>query len=522
MRFRTGKGEKVTARVASSFISYAQAERNLLEVGTRSFETVKQDAKDIWDKGLSRFAVEGGTTDQIRTFFSCLYRTMLFPRKFYEIDENGKVVHYSPYNGKVLPGYMFTDNGFWDTFRAAFPLMNLMQTELSEQIQEGLVNAYLESGWLPEWASPGHRDCMIGSNSASIIADAYLKGIRGQHIETLYEAILKNTRSEGPLTSVGRKGVDYYNRLGYIPYNVKINESVARTLEYAYADFVIMKLAKALGRPQAEIDLFAARCRNYRNVFDPSVKLMRGRNLDGSFQAPFSPFKWGDAFTEGNSWHYTWSVFHDVKGLMNLMGGEKSFVSMLDSVFVVPPVFDDSYYGFPIHEIREMQIMNMGNYAHGNQPIQHMIYLYNYAGQPWKTQYHLREVMDRLYGPGPDGYCGDEDNGQTSAWYVFSAMGFYPVCPGTDQYVIGTPLFPKVTLTLENGNRIEIRADHPDAGSRYIKSVRLNGAAYSPLWFSHAALTRGAVIDFEMSAEPSKRTVNSPEDIPYSFSNEKP
>jgi predicted alpha-1,2-mannosidase len=522
VRFKTKKGEKVLARAASSFISFSQAELNQEELGNRSFDAVRQDGKETWDKELGRFAVEGGTEDQTKTFYSCLYRTMLFPRKFYEIDSMGRVMHYSPYNGKVLPGYMFTDNGFWDTFRAAFPLINLMQTSLSENIQEGLVNAYLESGWLPEWASPGHRDCMIGSNSASIVADAYIKGIRGQDIGKLYEAILKNTENEGPLTSVGRKGVAYYNKLGYVPYNVKINESVARTLEYAYADFMVLQLAKALGRPASETDLFAARCRNYRNVFDPQVNLMRGKNLDGTFQSPFNPFKWGDAFTEGNSLHYTWSVFHDVKGLIGLMGGEKSFVSMLDSVFVVPPVFDDSYYGFPIHEIREMQIMNMGNYAHGNQPIQHMIYLYNYTEEPWKAQYHLREVMDRLYGPGPDGYCGDEDNGQTSAWYVFSAMGFYPVCPGTDQYVIGTPLFRKVSLALENGRRIEIRADNPGEQNRYIRSVHMNGASYTPLWFSHARLTEGAVIDFEMSPVPDTDTIRTPADLPYSFSDERP
>ncbi len=381
LQFSTRKGEQIHAVMASSFISPEQAMLNLREIGSRDFETVKEQARDTWNKELGRIAIEGGTTDQQRTFYSCLYRTMLFPRKFYEIDEAGKVMHYSPYNGKVLPGYLFTDNGFWDTFRAAFPFFNLMERELNTHIQEGLVNAYLESGWLPEWASPGHRDCMIGSNSASIIADAWLKGLRGYNIDTLYKAILKNSENEGPMSSVGRKGVKYYNEKGYIPYNVKVNENVARTLEYAYDDFTIMQLAKALGRPDAEIQKFAARCMNYRNVYDPSTKLMRGRNLDGTFQEPFSPFKWGDAFTEGNSWHYTWSVFHDIQGLIDLMGGQKQFTAMLDSVFVLPPVFDDSYYGFPIHEIREMQIMNMGNYAHGNQPIQHMVYLYNFAGE---------------------------------------------------------------------------------------------------------------------------------------------
>ncbi|HDR50283.1 MAG TPA: glycoside hydrolase family 92 protein, partial [Mariniphaga anaerophila] len=421
LRFQTKKGEQVHARVASSFISYEQAERNMKELGDNKFDEIKDEGREIWNKELARIKVKGGTDDQIKTFYSCLYRVLLFPRQFFEYDEDGKIIHYSPYNGEVLPGYMFTDNGFWDTFRAVFPFFNLMYPSLNEKIQEGLVNTYKESGWLPEWASPGHRNIMIGSNSATLIADAWLKGCRGYDVETLWEAVLKNSENEGPMHSVGRYGVDYYNRLGYVPYDVGVNENAARTLEYAFADFCIYQLGKALGKPESEIEIFAKRAMNYKNLYDTESKLMRGKNEDGTFQSPFSPFKWGDAFTEGNAWHYTWSVFHDVQGLIDLMGGNQEFVNMLDSVFVVPPVFDDSYYGRVIHEIREMQIMNMGNYAHGNQPIQHMIYLYNYAGQPWKAQYWLREVMNRLYSPHPDGYCGDEDNGQTSAWYVFTA-----------------------------------------------------------------------------------------------------
>ena len=521
IHFKTNKGEILNAKVASSFISFEQAEQNLKEIGSDNFETVKEKAKKAWNQALSRISVEGGTVDQTRTFYSCLYRTMLFPRKFYEIDEKGKIVHYSPYNGKVLPGYMFTDNGFWDTFRAVFPFFNLMEPELNSHIQEGLVNTYKESGWLPEWASPGHRDCMIGSNSASIVADAYLKGARGYDIQTLYEALLKNSQNEGPLNSVGRKGVKYYNELGYIPYDVNIRENTARTLEYAYDDFTILQLAKALKRPQSEIDLFTKRCQNYRNVFDPETKLMRGRNQDGKFQTPFNPFKWGDAFTEGNSWHYTWSVFHDIQGLINLMGGEKEFVLMLDSVFVVPPVFDASYYRSVIHEIREMQIVNMGNYAHGNQPIQHMLYLYNYAGAPWKGQYWLREVMDKLYAATPDGYCGDEDNGQTSAWYVFSALGFYPVCPATDEYVIGAPLFKKVTLLLENGKKVTIEAPANCEENKYVQSVSYNGKNYTRMWFNHQALMKGADIKFEMSSTPNVQRGTDPKDYPFSVSRAK-
>ncbi|MFV0269403.1 MAG: GH92 family glycosyl hydrolase [Draconibacterium sp.] len=520
--FKTKKGEKVNVKIASSFISQEQAELNLTrEIGDKTLEQVKNEGAAIWEKELSRIKVEGGNEAQQKTFYSTLYRVLLFPRSFYEYDQDNKVVHYSPYNGEVLPGYMYTDNGFWDTFRAVFPFFTLMYPELNAQIMEGLVNTYKESGWLPEWASPGHRGCMIGSNSASLIADSYLKGIRGYDIETLYQAILKNTENwMEDITSVGRYGADYYNKLGYIPYNVGINENTARTLEYAYADYCIWKLAQALERPQEEIDLFEKRARNFCNVFDPETKLMRGKNEDGTFQTPFSPYKWGDAFTEGNSWHYTWSVFQDVEGLKQLMGGNDGFVAMLDSIFVVPPIFDDSYYGFPIHEIREMQIAGMGNYAHGNQPIQHMIYLYNYSSQPWKAQYHVRDVLDKLYSYQADGYCGDEDNGQTSAWYVFSSMGFYPVCPGTDEYVLGAPLFNKVTLQLENGNTFVINAPNNSKENIYVDAATVNGENYTKNYLKHATIQNGGEMTFSMSNTPNKERGANPESYPYSMTNE--
>jgi predicted alpha-1,2-mannosidase len=517
--FKTSRGEKINVRVASSFISNEQALLNLEnETGEKDFETICDEAKTEWNKQLNRIRVEGGTDDQMRTFYSCMYRTLLFPRKFFEINAKKEIVHYSPYNGEIFPGYMFTDNGFWDTFRSLFPFLTLMYPDMNSQIMEGLANTYKESGWLPEWASPGHRDCMIGSNSASLIADSYLKGIRGYDIETLYKAILKNTDSVGPVSSVGRLGAKYYNELGYIPYNVGINENAARTLEYAYADFCISRLAESLGRPAAEIEKFRKRAMNYKNVFDPGRKLMRGRNLDGSFQSPFSPYKWGDAFTEGNSWHYTWSVFQDVEGLIDLMGGKNYFTAKLDSVFEVPPIFDYSYYGQVIHEIREMQIMNMGNYAHGNQPVQHMIYLYNYAGQPWKTQYHVRNVMDKLYNYLPDGYCGDEDNGQTSAWYVFSALGFYPVTPGTDEYVFGSPLFKKAVLEFENGKKLTIEAPENSKENVYVRDIKLNGKSVSRNYIRHGELQAGGILRFEMQDRPDKSRGTSDEAFPFSIS----
>ena len=521
IRFKTKANEQVNLKIASSFISLEQAELNLeREIGNNTFDQIVQKGKAEWNKQLSRISVEGGTDAQLTTFYSAMYRTMLFPRKFFEFDKGNKIVHYSPYNGKVLDGYMFTDNGFWDTFRAAFPLLTIVFPELNSQIMEGLANAYKESGWLPEWASPGHRDCMVGSNSAILITDSYLKGIPNKEINTLYEAIVKNSQNEGPLSSVGRFGVDYYNKLGYVPYNVGKKENTARTLEYAFADYNIWKLSKALNRPQSEIDIFAKRAQNYKNVFDKSVNFMRGRNEDGTFQSPFQPDKWGDAFTEGCSWHWTWCVFHDVQGLIDLMGGKNKFIEKMDSVFVTPPTFDYSYYKKQIHEITEMLIMNMGQYAHGNQPIQHMPYLYNYAGEPWKTQYHVRDIMNKLYTPAPDGLCGDEDNGQTSAWYVFSAMGMYSVAPGTNQYVLGAPLFKKITLKLENGKTFVINAGNNSAENLYVQKAKLNGKTHTKTYLNHSDITNGGTFNLTMSAEPNKSKGVNASDFPYSMTNE--
>lgn len=519
--FKTGKGQVVNAKVASSFISPEQASLNMKELGDGDFDRIKAEGQSRWDDVLGRVEIDDDDLDRKRTFYSCLYRSVLFPRSFYEIDGNGNPVHYSPYNGEVLPGYMFTDTGFWDTFRALFPMLNLLYPSQNEKMQEGLANAYRESGFLPEWASPGHRGCMVGNNSASVVADAWLKGVKvpEKDMETLWEAVVNGAHNVHPrVSSTGRLGHEYYDSLGYVPYDVNIRENAARTLEYAYDDWCIYQLGKSLGKSEAELVPFAKNAMNYQNLFDPETKLMRGKNADGNFQAPFNPLKWGDAFTEGNSWHYTWSVFHDPKGLIDMMGGEKEFVAMLDSVFTVPPVFDDSYYGGVIHEIREMQIMNMGNYAHGNQPIQHMIYLYNYADEPWKAQYWVREVMDRMYNANPDGYCGDEDNGQTSAWYVFSALGFYPVCPGSGEYVLGAPLFKNVRLKLENGREVNISAPGNSDANRYVGKMTIDGKTYDKNYLRHEDLVDGAVIVYDMTDRPNEKRGVSPESRPYSFS----
>ena len=329
--FNTTRGEQVLVRVASSFISPEQAMLNLKEVGNNSFDQVAEQGRKTRNETLGRLEETAHNVDHLRTFYSCLYRSVLFPRSFYEIDANGNTVHYSPYNGEVRPGYMFTDTGFWDTFRCLFPFLNMMYPSINDKMQEGLVNAYLESGFLPEWASPGHRGCMVGNNSASIVVDAIMTGRKGYDKDKLWEAVLHGANSVHPqVKSTGRDGFELYNKLGYVPCD-KLSQSVPRTLEYAYNDWCIYTMGKALGRPEKEIKIYAKRAMNYRNVFDPSLNLMRGKDSNGKFETPFNPTDWGRSYTEGDSWHWTWCVFHDPQGLVNLMGGRDNFIHMMDS-----------------------------------------------------------------------------------------------------------------------------------------------------------------------------------------------
>lgn len=521
IEFDMPNGGELLVKTASSFISSEQAQLNLSrEIKGFDFNQVKDAAKLAWNKELDRVRVEGGTKRNKINFYTALYRTMLFPRKLYEYNKENEIVHYSPYNGKIEKGYMFTDNGFWDTFRAVFPYFSIMYPEMHSQIIQGMVNAYKEGGRFPEWASPGYRDCMIGSNSASLVAEAYVKGNRNFDAQTAFEAMIKNaTVPEPRMNSLGRSGVNEYNKLGFVPCDINLNESAARSLEYAYNDFCIAQMAKLMGKKEEE-KTYMAKAMNYKNLFDPEHKMMRGKKSDGTWMKDFDPFAWGGVFTEGSSWHYTWSVFQDPIGLANLMGGRKDFAQKLDDVFTTPAKSNFDYYGFKIHEILEMELLNMGQYAHGNQPIQHMIYLYNWAKEPWKAQYRARDVMEKLYGPGPDGLCGDEDNGQTSAWYVFSALGMYPVCPTVPEYALGSPLFEKVTLKLENGKEFVIEAKNNNTENVYIQSASFNGKEYTKTFLTHDDIMKGGSIKYVMDSKPNKERGTKNEDLGFSITKE--
>jgi predicted alpha-1,2-mannosidase len=517
VKFDVGAGRVVGCRVASSFISPEQALRNLKrELGDADFDTIRHRAEDRWNEAMNRARIEGGTSDQQRTFYSALYRSIVYPHRFYELDENRRPFYFSPYDGKVHEGVLYTDTGFWDTFRAAHPLYNLLFPEISAEILQGLMNAYDQSGWLPSWSSPGHRACMIGNHAFSLLADGWAKGIRSFDAQKAVAAMVHDANSQGPqdCSSIGRDGAEFYKKLGYVPYsNVagqpSVPEAAAKTLEYAYDDFCLAQLAQAIGR-NAEAEEFHRQAMNYTNLFDPKLGFMRGRKADGSWCEPFDPTEWGGPFTEGCSWHWTWSVFHDLPGLIQLMGGDKAFADKLDAVFTSPNTFKVGTYGNPIHEMTEMAALDMGQYAHGNEPIHHMIYLYDYVGQPWKTQSRIRMAMDKLYQATPDGLCGDEDTGQMSAWYVLSALGFYAVCPGDTNYVIGSPLFDRATLSLPQGKTFTVVAKHNGTQHPYIRSASLNVTPFDRTYLSHQEITAGGELSFEMDSVPNYKWATGP------------
>ncbi|MDM1295248.1 glycoside hydrolase family 92 protein [Sphingobacterium sp. N143] len=512
-------GVKVEVKMASSYISPQQANLNFkreLE-GHNTFEVSKRKAFDTWNALLNRVRVEGGTEAEMATFYSCMFRANLFSRKFYEMDPEGNPYYFSPYDGKIHKGYMFTDNGFWDTFRGQFPLSNLLHPVMQGRYMQSLLDAQKQAGFFPTWSNPGMSGVMIGNHAISLLADAWVKGIRSFDADSALAAYYHEATNKGLWGgSNGREGWKAYFTKGYVPYG-DIHESTAKTLEYAYDDFCAYQLAKATGNKFYE-NIFARQMYNYKNVFDPQVNFMRGRLDNGQWREPFDPVEWGGPFTEANAWQYTWSVMHDVNGLINLIGGVDKFNAKLDTFFTMEQRVNYGSYKQEIHEMREMLLSKMGQYAHGNQPTQHVPYLYNFSGQPWKAQKYARMVTSRLYNATEKGYPGDEDQGQMSSWYVLSAMGIYSVCPGTDEYVFGSPVFKKVTISLDNGKTFTIKADNNSPQHVYIQSAALNGAAYDKNFIRYEDLLKGGELHFVMGDKPNYERGVSTDARPFSLS----
>ena len=507
----------VLARVATSFISIDQAQRTMQrELGKRSFEEVLDESEHIWERILNRIHVEGATDDQRKIFYSCLYRAHLFPRAWYEYDESDDPHHFSPYDGQVHPGVLYADNGFWDTHRTVYPMLALLDPERLAEIVEGWVQAYREGGWFPKWTSPGYRACMIGTHLDAVVADACVRGITGFDLETAYEAMVKNATLVGDDAGhYGRRGIEAVAELGWVPHD-EVEHAAARTQDFAYNDFCVAQVARALGR-ETEDQRYRQRAFNYRNTFNPETGFMQGRLRDGSWETPFDEFRWGGSYIEGSAWQCSWAVPHDAAGLIELLGGPEATVAKLDRMQELPPRFEVGSYNVEIHEMTEMAAVDFGQYAHSNQPVHHVLYLYTFAGRPDRTQYWVRRVLDELYSP--EAFCGDEDNGEMACWYIFSALGLYPFCPGHPSYVLGSPLFKSATVHLPNGAELKVEAPDNDTDKVYVDGVELNGTAYAAADIDHAPLAAGCTLRFAMSNQPGQKN-HTPENMPFSLSTE--
>jgi len=490
--FSTKQGEAILFRIGISSTSIEGAKKNLeKEITSWNFESIKKNATDKWEKELSKIQVEGSSVNDLTTFYTSLYHAMVAPNIFSDVDGSymgmDKKIH------QVNNFTMYTVFSLWDTFRALHPLLSIIDKKRTNDFINSMLTKYDESGLLPVWElASNETNCMIGYHAVPVIVDAFMKGIKNYDISKTYEAMKTSAMQN-------IRGLEYYRRIGFVPMDKEI-EAVSKTLEYAYDDWCIAEMANRLGKND-DYKYFLNRAQNYKNVFDPSTEFMRGRNYNGIWKKTFDPaepFPGGSGeFTEGSSWQYTWFVPQDVTGLIQLMGGKEKFSAKLDELFKVDSLKD---YFVP----SDMTGL-IGQYAHGNEPSHHVAYLYNYIGEAWKTQSRVRDIMKKMYTVNRDGLCGNEDCGQMSAWYVLSAIGFYSVTPGTNIFAIGSPLFDKITMNLENGKKFIIETKNNSNENVYVQSATLNGKRYLKSFLNYADIENGGILQFEMSDSPNKK-----------------
>ena len=498
---RFGGGNNLEARIATSFISFEQAQRNFeSELGAQTAEQIRSKSEAAWRSYFGRIEIQGGNSEQRGIFYSCLYRALLFPRIWYEIDESGKPNHFSPYNGKVSPGVMYADHGYWDTYRAWYPLMSILYPDRLGEILQAWVNAYAEGGWLPQFPAPGYRACMTGSLIDSVFGDAAAKRVQGFDLAKAYEGLRKHATQPGdPDRGYGRRGIEEYLELGYVPAD-RVKQSAAETTDAAYGDFCIAQVAKALGRAD-DAAMFLRRSQNWRNVFDPSSGFIRGKNSDGTWLEPFDEFAWGSPYVEGSAWQHRWDVPQDIPGYIAAMGGNQRAVDALEKMLALQPEFRVGVYGQEIHEMSEMAAVNFGQYAQNNQPVHHFLYIFAFAGRPDRTQYWVRRVMAELYSP--DKFPGDEDTGSMAAWYLLGALGFYPVCPGKTEYVLGVPMFERAVLHLPGGKTTVIQVAGNGPSAPYVSRVTIDGKVLASPTISHDDIKGGTNLVFFLDGKPA-------------------
>ncbi len=531
--FKTADGEQILVKVGISFVSMEGARKNLqTEIPHWDFDKVHKEARQIWNQKLNRIAIKGGNDEQKTIFYTALYHSLLFPRTFSDVDGS----YYSHFDNKIHQlenSRYYVDFSLWDTYRALHPLLAWIEPQRQNEMIKTFLTMYEQGGSIPLHVSYKnyYQALMIGDHTTSVITDSYMKGIRDYDIEKAYEAMRKNATVPGPRPS-SRYGLDYYMKLKYIPAD-KVRESVSVTLEDAYDDWCLSAMAKQLGRND-DYKLFSERARYYKNLYDPQSGFMRPRMADGSwlkmckelpviirgahpYYSCFDPLWVGVSpnrhFTESSAWQYLWYVPHDVQGLIELIGGAQKFTDKLDTLFEMTPYESGPRQYAPLHS-------KIGQYVHGNEPVHHVAYLYNYAGKPWKTQMRVNQIRKKMYTTGPEGLCGNDDMGQMSAWYIFSALGFYPVAPGQNAFVIGTPLFPEVTVKFDkfyNNREFTVKAENISSENIYIQSASLNGKPFNKAWISHDEVVKGGTLIFKMGSRPNKSWASSPAAYPPSM-----
>lgn len=490
--------------VATSYLSFKQANINLARIKNQSSEELQCTANHQWQEYFNRITIEDENNELIQTFYTCLYRLFLFPQRFYEEDENGISRHFDMYSQKERKGILFTNNGLWDTSKTVFPLFSIIAPEILPDILTGFLQSYHESGYLPKWLAPDELGMMPGTLVDSVIADAAIKGIGSKLMPKLLTGMLKSATVPSNDNRFGRSELNDYLHYGYVPTDAN-NESVNSTLDYAYSDFCIAQVARTVGN-QKVANFYSKQSKNYQNLFNKKMGLMIGKNSKGQSSDFFTSDTWGYSYTEGSAWQNSFSVYHDIPGLVKLYGGKDAFNRKLTKLCNTDPTFKVGSYKQQIHEMTEMANEHLGQLAISNQPSFHIPYLFNYAGHPENTQILIKQIR-KFFNSSPEGFPGDEDNGSMSGWFIFSCLGFYPVCPGNAEYVLGIPGVNKIVLKLASGKTFTINTHHNDSQNNFVRSRSLNQKTYSNLYITHKQLLEGGNFDTTLCLLPSSKPI---------------
>ncbi len=494
--------KKQSVRLGTSFISTEQAHLNLQREQAQTAADYLANSQRLWSDLLSRIEIKHHDAQQVTTFYHNLYRTFLFPQTFYEKDAADQPIHYDTLSQKVRPGVLYTNNGFWDTYKTVYPLYSLIAPEKYAEMLEGFLNSYRETGFLPKWLSPDERGLMPGTLIDAVIADAAVKNIRPDLMPEFLEAMKKGATVQSEKSNYGRQGTLDYLTYGYVPSDY--HESVNHTLDYAYSDFCISQVAQVVGAT-ADHAYYQKQALNYRSIFDPETGFMRAKDQDGKFRENFLDIRWGRDYAEGSAWQSSFAVYQDFGGLIAAYGDAERFEEKLIALCNQAPTFNVDGYGFEIHEMSEMAAIEFGQLAISNQPSFHYPFLFSYLGKPEMAQPLLKQLMTQNFDSSTTGYPGDEDNGSMASWFIFNSLGFYPVTPGAGEYVIGMPLFDQATLHLSNGNKLVITSSPNYPQQQFLHQTKRNGAVYEKLFFTHEDLLAGGTIENQLGIVPNPK-----------------